>query len=1335
MAAGAWTLRATWVAICGWVMLVGGGTASSECCSEDTPSCTACSNGMTLSEYCASQGASGCETLTFAVSSWAEECTEPWVDTSGQPGPAGQSWSSSSDLEMPWDDEFACESIVAVRFDASTLPWDALIASANIQFTATDENTNVDGNVTLDITLEAAVNPEPFNSTRFEDVSGRYPVNGAPVVWQPPLWVANQSSEAQLTPDLAALIQPVVWQADWKADGGGFLVFRFQRHGDGQAATLAGAGGGSSPARSTRRAHSGLEDGDVLGPKLTVVYSVGEVTESSASVLKFAEETVATGVCRLDSGDLELPFANYIGDQLVALETRVLAPPLSRILYAYLQLTPLDSDDDEDVALQVHGEGRPDAATLSDVDYAVSTRTTTDAVVDWQVAAWPTAEPSMRSQSPDLSSIINEVVSYQGWGDYTPLITFILTRSPSTPPNTPRARRAASPRDVPTNVAIRVIRHKYEFLAQGSQQAPPSASPSPSPRPDSDLFLYAMASSAAEEVVFLEDGLDEQLGVYEGDVFVTPADLEMGSDGTRNAGFTGVDDGFDQLVAVRFSGLDAPRGAKVANANIQFTTDDVGLGDVTLRIVGELPSEADGMASELTANRFDLSRRHVTTALAEWAPAPWNTRGERGEAQLTPDLSNIVEEILRQPGWQRGGDLVLLVRRSPNHLYNASGFRLTSFRSAAAGASPELSVQLLADPSSPDQPDVDLPSSKSIDRSCSSFAEKVVAPAYSPFLHGVYTDSSDVEFAWDSTNEVEQMVALYFDNVDVPAHSRILSAYIQFEAKGSQDADLDITIDAHSGVPSVPVAGYQTLETYNFYGDPVPYRTKQQVAWNVDPWVERGDHGEAQRTADLAPLLREIVVQPTWEATRTAMFYFSFAESNTLLSSANARVAHSGKFGGAPSLHVEFDDYGAVNVASGDVQQAEEDFSNGNVFDISTDIELFYDADFFAFQVIGLRFPSLEVPRGAEISYAYIQFTARRESLGELVAEIQVERNATPAEYDASDNFTYSVSSRDYHDEVVTWAPLEWYFSVATTSRQQTPDISSLVQQAIDMPGWAEGNPIAFRLRPPNNGFTTQAVRSAETALARNHSGTPEGIAPVLHVTFIITPSPTPSLYFTPSSSNSPSPTVSPSPSSSAAVTTSQSASSLPSPTPSISVGASASNSASTSTSTSQSASRPPTPSSSGSTAPTTSPSLSMGASPSKTPAPSSSKTPSASASLPPSVTPSASLPASASASLPASASASLPASASAMSSPSASSSSTPPPALPSTTPSDAASSSEAASSNTSVVAGTTAGVAAVVAVLVYVFRKKKSAGGLAAGRAVVYPRPYKTHDDDGEFY
>ena len=41
-----------------------------------------------------------------------------------------------------------------------------------------------------------------------------------------------------------------------------------------------------------------------------------------------------------------------------------------------------------------------------------------------------------------------------------------------------------------------------------------------------------------------------------------------------------------------------------------------------------------------------------------------------------------------------------------------------------------------------------------------------------------------------------------------------------------------------------------------------------------------------------------------------------------------------------------------------------------------------------------------------------------------------------------------------------------------------------------------------------------------------------------------------------------------------------------------------------------------------------------------------------------------------------------------------------------------------------------------MVAVLVYVFRKKKGDGAMGGGRrAVVYPRPYKTHDDDGEFY
>lgn len=108
-------------------------------------------------------------------------------------------------------------------------------------------------------------------------------------------------------------------------------------------------------------------------------------------------------------------------------------------------------------------------------------------------------------------------------------------------------------------------------------------------------------------------------------------------------------DGKQQAVGLRFQNAKIPQGATIKNAYIQFRTDEVSSSAVSLTIKGD---NADNSAVFNGAyNVSSTTTRPVTTASVVWTPAAWTVVDEVSEAQRTPDLSTIVQEIVNRGGW------------------------------------------------------------------------------------------------------------------------------------------------------------------------------------------------------------------------------------------------------------------------------------------------------------------------------------------------------------------------------------------------------------------------------------------------------------------------------------------------------------------------------------------------------------------------------------------------------------------------------------------------------------------------------------------------------------
>ena len=140
-------------------------------------------------------------------------------------------------------------------------------------------------------------------------------------------------------------------------------------------------------------------------------------------------------------------------------------------------------------------------------------------------------------------------------------------------------------------------------------------------------------------------------------------------------------DGSDQVVGIRFVGVEVPAGVTITRAFVQFQTDEENTEETSLVVRGEAADDAGGF----TSRRFGISARPTTETAVAWSPVAWETKGEAGVDQRTPDLSGVVQEVVDRSGWELGNALVFIV--------SGSGHRTAESYNGDAEAAPLLHIE------------------------------------------------------------------------------------------------------------------------------------------------------------------------------------------------------------------------------------------------------------------------------------------------------------------------------------------------------------------------------------------------------------------------------------------------------------------------------------------------------------------------------------------------------------------------------------------------------------------------------------------------------------------
>lgn len=544
------------------------------------------------------------------------------------------------------------------------------------------------------------------------------------------------------------------------------------------------------------------------------------------------------------------------------------------------------------------------------------------------------------------------------------------------------------------------------------------------------------------------------------------SDLELGSESANN-----VD---PQLVGIRFANISIPKGAIITRATIRFTVDATPKNTDPCNLIIKAQAADNPETFSATTNAPISSRTTLADSVA-WAirAGSWTTVGESGADQTTPDLKSLVQALVNRAGWAAGNAMVFTIY--------GTGTREVEAFDGSPDQAPFLQIEYI--------PVTTV--SQRVAKAEDDLEEFL--PGSAKTVGSLDAGSSDLELGAESANNVDpQLVGIRFADLNIPKGVVITNAYIQFTVDATnkntdpsnlfikvQDADNTVSFDANY---PFDISSRLTV--------------KDSVAWAIpaNSWKTVGEAGADQRTPNLAKLVQAIVDRGGWNGGNSMVF---------TIRGTGTREAESydGSPDQAPQLVVQY-----ANVAkfSTRINKAEDDLEEyipgagqtkalGSMDVGSSDLELGSEsANNVDPQLVGMRFNGINLPKGAVIQNAYIQFTVdatpKNTDPANLIIKAQAADN--PPSFDGS--VPFNISSRATLADSVAWTiPAGSWGTVGQAGAdQRTPNISKLVQTLVNRDNWTSGNAMVF------------TVRGTGTREAEAYDGSPDQ-APILVIDYL----------------------------------------------------------------------------------------------------------------------------------------------------------------------------------------------------------------------------------------
>lgn len=146
------------------------------------------------------------------------------------------------------------------------------------------------------------------------------------------------------------------------------------------------------------------------------------------------------------------------------------------------------------------------------------------------------------------------------------------------------------------------------------------------------------------------------------------------------------------------------------------------------------------------------------------------------------------------------------------------------------------------------------------------------------------------------------------------------------------------------------------------------------------------------------------------------------------------------------------------------VVQSEDDAeegANGQVDLANDDLDLGQPSGFESAVAVGIRFERIRIPQQSRIKSAFLQFTkdepGKKNDPSNLIIRGELTGDASSFKDEPG-----NISSRQLTKAAVQWSPQSWNPGDGRGEKQQTPDLSVLMQEVIDRNDWEQGNALVL---------------------------------------------------------------------------------------------------------------------------------------------------------------------------------------------------------------------------------------------------------------------------------
>lgn len=461
----------------------------------------------------------------------------------------------------------------------------------------------------------------------------------------------------------------------------------------------------------------------------------------------------------------------------------------------------------------------------------------------------------------------------------------------------------------------------------------------------------------------------------------------------------------EQLVGLRFQNVNIPQGATITSASIEFEVDSRRTGDLALRIYGE---DIDSASYYLDSQAHNISSRTRTSASTLWSITQVSSTNS---SMTTVDISTVVQEVIDRSGWAANNHMAFVLAHE-----SGSGYReLESFDGESDAAA---------------------------------------------ILHVTYE-------AADTAGP--QVVALRFNEINIPRGATITSADLSFTANGDTAAATSLLITAE-------YAGHS--EPFNSTSNNITSRTDTSsvgsalLVSNVPAWTDgdryRFSSGDGAVTS-LENVVQTVVNHTDWcGGSSLSVFINGIGLRTAKAFEANPNLA--------PSLDITYDPDSVdlatscytrertriINSSSDDAEQ----YSNGAVMLDSTDLELVTDDDNSSgSQTIGLRFNDIQLDQGTSIQHAYLEFAVDE-------VDPSATTNLVIKAHDTDNSTTFTTAAGNISTRGTTTASVNWDISTQWATEhdiKRSPNIAAVMNEVLARGSWIGGNSLSFVITGSGN--------------------------------------------------------------------------------------------------------------------------------------------------------------------------------------------------------------------------------------------------------------------------